>query len=318
MLAPLDVGPELYRTRPRRRFTIRAQWLLAAQTRMKHRRLFATSPGSATTSRAKRCRARCPSGRAIRRQPKYGLYTEEINGTSFTAPRGASRRCWTYRIRPSAVHEPFREISAGLDSQRAVRRSAGVAEPAPLAAAADPEGADGFRRGARHDGRQRRSRAAVGRGRASVRRERVDGRPLLLRRRRRALDRAAARRADRAHGARHSARRAGRDLRRAARREVPRRARRAGARLRLRELRRALQAARARADRHERPRELARLPVARRRVRGARRRLPRRREILGQAVGSEDRPLAARHRRVARHVRRRTSTILRASTRSTR
>ena len=75
------------------------------------------------------------------------------------------------------------------------------------------------------------------------------------------------------------------------------------ARLRLRKLRRALPLARARADRHERPRELARLPVARRGVRGARRRLPRRRQILGQALGSEDRPLPARHRRVARHLR---------------
>ncbi len=75
------------------------------------------------------------------------------------------------------------------------------------------------------------------------------------------------------------------------------------ARLRLRELRRALSPTRARADRHERPRERARFPVAGRSVRGARRRLPRRRQILGQAVGGEDRPLAARHRRVARHLR---------------
>ena len=55
-----------------------------------------------------------PIGRSNPQRPKYGLYTEEINGTSFTAPRAASRRCWTYRIRPSAVHEPFREIAPGL------------------------------------------------------------------------------------------------------------------------------------------------------------------------------------------------------------
>jgi homogentisate 1,2-dioxygenase len=47
-------------------------------------------------------------------QVPYGLYHEQLNGTSFTAPRGASRSTWTYRIRPSAVHKPFREISGGL------------------------------------------------------------------------------------------------------------------------------------------------------------------------------------------------------------
>jgi homogentisate 1,2-dioxygenase len=55
-----------------------------------------------------------PVGQSNPQKPAYGLYTEEINGTPFTAPRAASRRCWTYRIRPSAVHEPFREIASGL------------------------------------------------------------------------------------------------------------------------------------------------------------------------------------------------------------
>jgi homogentisate 1,2-dioxygenase len=54
-----------------------------------------------------------PIGQSNPRTPPLGLYTEEINGTSFTAPRGQSRRSWTYRIRPSATHKPFREIPAG-------------------------------------------------------------------------------------------------------------------------------------------------------------------------------------------------------------
>ncbi len=54
-----------------------------------------------------------PIGRSNPREAPFGLYTEEINGTAFTAPRGASRRSWTYRIRPSATHEPFREIEPG-------------------------------------------------------------------------------------------------------------------------------------------------------------------------------------------------------------
>jgi homogentisate 1,2-dioxygenase len=47
-------------------------------------------------------------------KPPLGLYIEELNGTAFTAPRGVSRSDWTYRIRPSAAHKPFRPISGGL------------------------------------------------------------------------------------------------------------------------------------------------------------------------------------------------------------
>ncbi len=43
-----------------------------------------------------------------------GLYVEELNGTSFTAPRGVSRSTWTYRIRPSTMHKPFGQIDSRL------------------------------------------------------------------------------------------------------------------------------------------------------------------------------------------------------------
>jgi homogentisate 1,2-dioxygenase len=46
--------------------------------------------------------------------PPLGLYVEELNGTAFTAPRGVSRSVWTYRIRPSAMHRPFRPIDTRL------------------------------------------------------------------------------------------------------------------------------------------------------------------------------------------------------------
>ena len=55
-----------------------------------------------------------PIGQSNPQTPPLGLYTEEINGTSFTAPRGQNRRSWTYRIRPSAAHKPFRQIDGGL------------------------------------------------------------------------------------------------------------------------------------------------------------------------------------------------------------
>ena len=77
---------------------------------------------------------------------------------------------------------PFDEVPASPNQLRW--------RPLPI-----PKRTDGFRPGHRHVRRQRRSRAAVRRRDAHVRRQRVDGRPLLLRRRRRAADRAAARRA---------------------------------------------------------------------------------------------------------------------------
>jgi homogentisate 1,2-dioxygenase len=54
-----------------------------------------------------------PLGQSSPQKHPLGLYTEEINGTAFTAPRSTSRRSWTYRIRPSAVHKPFKQISPG-------------------------------------------------------------------------------------------------------------------------------------------------------------------------------------------------------------
>jgi homogentisate 1,2-dioxygenase len=44
----------------------------------------------------------------------YGLYTEQISGTPFTAPRATNRRSWLYRIRPSVAHKPFEPMGNGL------------------------------------------------------------------------------------------------------------------------------------------------------------------------------------------------------------
>src|SRR5690348_16639194 len=48
-----------------------------------------------------------PPGQNSPQRVAYGLYAEQLSGTAFTAPRGANRRSWLYRIRPAAVHEPF-------------------------------------------------------------------------------------------------------------------------------------------------------------------------------------------------------------------
>jgi len=52
-----------------------------------------------------------PEGRNSPQRCPYGLYAEQLSGTAFTAPRADNRRTWTYRIRPGALHGPFRRIS---------------------------------------------------------------------------------------------------------------------------------------------------------------------------------------------------------------
>ena len=54
-----------------------------------------------------------PVGRNSPQRAPYGLYAEQLSGTAFTAPRADNRRSWLYRIRPSAMHEPFARIDDG-------------------------------------------------------------------------------------------------------------------------------------------------------------------------------------------------------------
>jgi homogentisate 1,2-dioxygenase len=55
-----------------------------------------------------------PAGRNSPQRAPHGLYAELLSGTAFTAPRAANHRTWMYRILPSAMHGPFREIDPGL------------------------------------------------------------------------------------------------------------------------------------------------------------------------------------------------------------
>ena len=55
-----------------------------------------------------------PVGRNSPQKPAFGLYTEQLSGTAFTAPRSENKRSWLYRLRPSANHPPYRPYSQGL------------------------------------------------------------------------------------------------------------------------------------------------------------------------------------------------------------
>jgi homogentisate 1,2-dioxygenase len=52
-----------------------------------------------------------PEGQNSPQQCPFGLYAEQISGTSFTAPRHRNRRSWLYRIRPALSHGRFQALS---------------------------------------------------------------------------------------------------------------------------------------------------------------------------------------------------------------
>jgi homogentisate 1,2-dioxygenase len=52
-----------------------------------------------------------PVGQNSPQKHSLGLYTEQVSGSAFSAPRGQNRRSWMYRIRPSVVHEPYQPFA---------------------------------------------------------------------------------------------------------------------------------------------------------------------------------------------------------------
>ena len=54
-----------------------------------------------------------PLGRNSPQRAPKGLYTEVLSGTAFTAPRAENLSAWLYKLRPSAMHAPYRRIAQG-------------------------------------------------------------------------------------------------------------------------------------------------------------------------------------------------------------
>jgi homogentisate 1,2-dioxygenase len=52
-----------------------------------------------------------PVGRNAPQRAPLGLYTEVLSGTAFTAPRAENQSTWLYKLRPSAMHAPFRRMA---------------------------------------------------------------------------------------------------------------------------------------------------------------------------------------------------------------
>ena len=54
-----------------------------------------------------------PAGRNSPQRPPLGLYPEVLSGSAFTAPRAENHSTWLYKLRPSAMHPPYRRIAQG-------------------------------------------------------------------------------------------------------------------------------------------------------------------------------------------------------------
>lgn len=75
-----------------------------------------------------------PQGRNSPQKVPYGLYTEQLSGSAFTAHRHENLRSWLYRIRPSVMHSEFTE----LDLQRLENRPFQDPPPTPNQMRWDP------------------------------------------------------------------------------------------------------------------------------------------------------------------------------------
>lgn len=71
-----------------------------------------------------------PQGRNNPRLVPHGLYTEQISGTAFTAPRHVNRRTWLYRTQPSVsgTSNSFHACGGGTSSSSSLPESFGGAD----------------------------------------------------------------------------------------------------------------------------------------------------------------------------------------------
>lgn len=72
--------------------------------------------GFGNTAESEALAGALPQGQNSPRHVPFGLYAEQLNGSSFTVPRAHNRRSWLYRIMPSVAHGPFSPLAhPGVD-----------------------------------------------------------------------------------------------------------------------------------------------------------------------------------------------------------
>src|ERR1051325_1026636 len=88
--------------------TVNAKLRRAAKARERLR--YQSGFGNAFSSEA--VKGALPLGRNSPQRPPRGLYAEVLSGTAFTAPRAENQSTWLYKLRPSAMHGPYRRIDS--------------------------------------------------------------------------------------------------------------------------------------------------------------------------------------------------------------
>ena len=80
--------------------------------------------GFGNTFSSEAVRGALPIGQNSPQRAPRGLYAEVISGTAFTAPRAENLSTWLYKLRPSAMHAPYRPL--------ADRKTAGLLRSGPF------------------------------------------------------------------------------------------------------------------------------------------------------------------------------------------
>ena len=70
--------------------------------------------GFGNTFSSEAAKGALPVGQNSPQRAPRGLYAEGVSGSAFTAPRAENLNAWLYKLRPSAMHGPFRPIAGGL------------------------------------------------------------------------------------------------------------------------------------------------------------------------------------------------------------
>jgi homogentisate 1,2-dioxygenase len=70
--------------------------------------------GFGNTFSSEAARGALPVGQNSPQRPPLGLYPEVLSGSAFTAPRAENLSTWMYKLRPTAMHTPYRRIANGL------------------------------------------------------------------------------------------------------------------------------------------------------------------------------------------------------------
>ena len=70
--------------------------------------------GFGNTFSSEAAKGALPVGQNSPQRVSKGLYAEVLSGTAFTAPRAENQSTWLYKLRPSAMHRPYRRASQRL------------------------------------------------------------------------------------------------------------------------------------------------------------------------------------------------------------